>query len=184
MSRTTRTIRSRETSVTNAFVQSVLPDPKPNAQDERAVLEFFGQSADRRFCVYCGAHGGTWDHLYAFVKNKRPSGYINSAWNRVPACGDCNSSKGAKHWREFLQSSSKRSPQARGCLDLAERIAKLEEFERLGQLRAIDVEQLAPTAAWHSYWQKRDKIEEMLKEADAESRELRKLIQEAFDRSV
>jgi len=68
-------------------------------------------------------------------------------------------------------------------LDLADRIAKLEEFEKLGRLQTIDIERLAPAALWQSYWQKRDKIEEMLKEADMESRELRKLIQEAFDRS-
>ncbi|MDZ3830748.1 MAG: HNH endonuclease signature motif containing protein [Sphingopyxis sp.] len=180
----TRTIRSRETSVTNAFVQSILPDSRPDPEEERAVLAFFGQRTEQRLCVYCGAPGGTWDHLYAYVKDKRPSGYINSAWNRVPACSDCNSAKGSKHWRDFLRSGSKKSPRGRGCVDMEERIAKLEAFEGLGRLRALDIEALAPADIWESYWRKRDAIEAMLKEADLESRELRRRIQEALDRSV
>jgi hypothetical protein len=50
-------------------------------------------------CVYCGrAKAQTWDHLFALVKNNEPSGYGHMYGNLMPACKECNSTKGNKDW--------------------------------------------------------------------------------------
>ena len=53
-------------------------------------------------CVYCGEQATNLDHLFPFIKDKRPTGYFTEPANLVPCCGDCNQKKGAKPWYLFM----------------------------------------------------------------------------------
>ena len=53
-------------------------------------------------CVYCGEKATHLDHLFPLVIDKLPSGFCSEPTNLVPCCGNCNQSKGAKMWYEYM----------------------------------------------------------------------------------
>lgn len=56
-------------------------------------------------CVYCGMQpASTIDHIFPVVRNGLPTGYASCATNLVPACHTCNSSKGNRDWKTWMQS--------------------------------------------------------------------------------
>jgi hypothetical protein len=81
------TITSRTSSITNSFVQAIIPDIEPTQEEWVEALQVLGMTPDGITCVYCGAAATDWDHLRPLVRNKRPTGYINEIRNRVPSCG-------------------------------------------------------------------------------------------------
>src|ERR1700686_3805297 len=95
-------ITSRSSSITNSFVQAIVPTIDPSSEEIVEALRILGMSPESMACVYCGARTTDWDHLRPLVKNKRPTGYISEIRNLVPACGPCNQSKGASDWRTWI----------------------------------------------------------------------------------
>lgn len=72
-------------------------DPQLSHQEWKECVIFFGGE-----CAYCGGTPRkgqrlTRDHLEAISK-----GGATNQINIVPACGSCNSSKGADEWREWF----------------------------------------------------------------------------------
>lgn len=59
-------------------------------------------------CMYCGTgvafepFGSDGDHFNSAIVDKRPRGYSNDLFNRVPCCSKCNSSKSKKDPVEFM----------------------------------------------------------------------------------
>jgi len=92
-----QTMMSRKSSITNAFVNSLIPVVEPTVDEIEEALRILGMSADDVRCAYCGDVSTEWDHLRPLVVNRRPTGYISEIGNLVPACGKCNQSKGNKH---------------------------------------------------------------------------------------
>jgi hypothetical protein len=74
-----------------------------------------------------------------FVKDKRPTGYIDEIRNLVPSCGSCNQSKGGQDWKAWIQGTAVNSPASRGIKDVPQRIARLEAFEAWGNVQPIDL---------------------------------------------
>ena len=125
-----QTIVARKSSVTNAFVSSLLPTVVPSADEIEEALLILGMHAADVHCTYCGDPTSEWDHLRPLVLNRRPTGFISEIANLVPACGKCNQSKGNKYWRDWMLGTAPRSPKQRGVADVDERVARLETFER------------------------------------------------------
>ena len=120
-------ITGRSSSITNAFVNSIIPIMHPSENDIKDSLELLGMTVETIECIYCGSKYTEWDHLRPLVLNKKPTGYISEIQNLVPSCGKCNQSKGNKEWLLWINSSAKLSPKSKQVSDLKSRIEKLKK---------------------------------------------------------
>ena len=108
------TPRFRTTVITNSFTNGVMPQIGPSEEEIDFVLSIFQQSRGKELkCVYCDEPATEWDHFRPLISNKKPSGYMTDIYNLVPCCHLCNCSKGAKDWKTYLRSTSKKSARAR-----------------------------------------------------------------------
>jgi hypothetical protein len=94
----------------------------------------------------------------------------------VPACGKCNQSKGNKNWKEWMLSAAARSPNQRGISDLAERVVRLEAYERWRQPVCIDYVAMVGPARWSQYRVLLDTAVAHLSEAQKVALELQAII--------
>jgi len=106
-------ITGRSSSITNAFINSIIPVIPPTEEEVKEALSILGMSKERFECAYCGATASEWDHLRPLVMDKQPTGYISEIHNLVPSCGKCNQSKGNKDWRTWMLSDAKLSPKTK-----------------------------------------------------------------------
>jgi len=143
---------ARKSSITNAYVNSIIPIIKPTIEDIDAALGILQMDADNVRCVYCGDESSEWDHLRPLVLNRRPTGFISEIANLVPACGKCNQSKGNKPWRDWMRSDAKRSPTGRGLPDVEQRIALIEKYEQWQEPTHVDFAAIVGSDAWSEYW--------------------------------
>ena len=90
-------IWSRTSTIARSMASTLMPIVKP--EDNIS-------SWDDNKCVYCGGNANHLDHLYPLVENKYPSGYCTEPINLVPCCGNCNQSKGAKYWYDYMDITS------------------------------------------------------------------------------
>ncbi|WP_221137802.1 HNH endonuclease [Rhizobium lentis] len=157
-------ITQRVSSVTNSFVQAVIPWVPPSPTQQSEALKVLGMEHGI-VCAYCGGVASDWDHLRPLVRNKRPTGYISDYKNLVPACGRCNQSKGAKEWRSWIVGRAAGSPASRGTTDLNKRIAALDRFESWGDVAPLPLEQLAAPDLWSKHWENLRRLEEALQDA-------------------
>ncbi|CAN5229228.1 hypothetical protein BH10PLA2_BH10PLA2_15580 [soil metagenome] len=147
-----QTMVSRKSSITNAFVNSVIPVVKPTIEEIDQALQILGlDPADCR-CVYCGDKSTEWDHLRPLVIQRRPTGFVTEIANLVPACGKCNQSKGNKPWRDWMISKAKLSPTGRGLPNVAERLARLEAFEKWRPPTKLDFALVVGNEEWEFDW--------------------------------
>lgn len=147
-----QTMVSRKSSITNAFVNALVPSIPPTGDEIAECLAILGMEPDDVRCAYCGDSSTEWDHLRPLVLHRRPTGFVSEIANLVPACGKCNQSKGNKPWRDWMLSSAKRSPTGRMIRDVADRIAKLEAFEHWRTPTKVDIEAIVGHEAWEQYW--------------------------------
>src|SRR5262249_46649708 len=84
-----QTMVSRKSSITNAFVNAVIPVIPPTLEEVLQALTILGMEPTDVRCAYCGDKSSEWDHLRPLVLNKRPTGFITEIANLVPACGKC-----------------------------------------------------------------------------------------------
>lgn len=160
-------IPSRSSSITNAFVQSIIPFDPPSEADKAEVLAFFGQSSGEMTCVYCGSSANDWDHLLPLVRNKRPTGFFSGKGNVVPACGRCNQSKSGQDWEKWVRGASKNSPKSRGVKDLEQRVDRLARYVEAYPQSAENLEELVDPGLWAVYWSKLGEIHESLRAAQS-----------------
>lgn len=108
------TPKLRTTVIANSFTNGVMPQIEPSEEEIDFVLSIFQQSRGKELkCVYCDEPATEWDHFRPLISNKKPSGYMTDIYNLVPCCHLCNCSKGAKNWRDYLNSTSKKSARTR-----------------------------------------------------------------------
>ncbi len=117
-------IMARTSSVTNSFVNGIIPVVHPTDAEIEKALEILGMTPKDVRCSYCDDPYTEWDHLRPLVKNRRPTGYITEIRNLVPACGKCNQSKGNTDWRDWITGPAKLSPLTRAVPGLEDRIAR------------------------------------------------------------
>jgi len=147
-----QTMVSRKSSITNAFVNSVIPVFPPTQDEIRSALSILGMDASDLRCAYCGEKASEWDHLRPLVVKRRPTGFVSEIANLVPSCGKCNQSKGNKDWRSWISSKARLSPATRGVADLQQRIDRLDQYERWRQPRVMDFEGILGREVWAEYW--------------------------------
>ncbi|MER9841830.1 protein kinase [Mesorhizobium australicum] len=108
--------------------------------------------------------------------------HFHTTSNLVPSCGPCNPSKGAADWKRWMLSQAKGSPTRKGTSDIAERIGRLEAFEReAGAAEPMSIERLRETVGaelWDQYWQRLDDIKQMMTEAQAASVQIERRLAE------
>jgi hypothetical protein len=95
----------RKTTINHAFASAIALNDEYNDRLVSEALEALGQdpSADL-VCAYCGENlAETWDHVFGLVKGQRYSGFGHTIGNMLPCCKPCNSSKGSKTWRQFVE---------------------------------------------------------------------------------
>src|SRR5438067_8519498 len=110
-----QTMVSRKSSITNAFVNAIIPVVPPTTADIQEALRILSMDPADVRCAYCGDRASEWDHLRPLVKGRRPTGFISEIGNLVPSCGKCNRSKRNEDWERWMRSeTAKLSPRTRG----------------------------------------------------------------------
>jgi 5-methylcytosine-specific restriction endonuclease McrA len=173
-------ITSRTSSITNSFVQAIIPTVEFSADEQREALAHLAMTPDDLHCAYCGAATTDWDHLRPLVKKKRPTGYISEIRNLVPSCGPCNQSKGASDWRAWMTGKARGSPTTRNVAGIQERMACLTHFEAWGNVRPIAFEGMIPKPAWDAYWAQLDVVLDSMRVAQQKAASLREEIMTAI----
>lgn len=173
-------ITGRSSSITNSFVNGIIPVVRPTAEQIEQALAILGM--DEVVCAYCGDRATEWDHLRPLVSEQRPTGYISEIHNLVPACGKCNQSKGNKPWRDWMLGTAPRSPASRGVPGLEEKVSRLEAYERWGCASRVDMAEVAGAELWAAHWENHSAILELMRQAEVTARAIRQRIAEASAR--
>ena len=126
------TLVSRKSSITNAFVNTLIPQITPALDEIEEALAILGMDASDVQCAYCGDKMTEWDHLRPLVVEQRPTGYISEIANLVPACNKCNQSKGNTGWRKWMLSKKARHSPTKARQDRRRR-----PHESLGEVRTL-----------------------------------------------
>ncbi|HEX8341549.1 MAG TPA: HNH endonuclease [Tepidisphaeraceae bacterium] len=174
-----QSMRSRKTSITNAFVSTIIPVMRPTPEEIGEALAVLGMNAESINCAYCGDKCNAWDHLRPLVVNRRPTGFISEITNLVPACQPCNSSKTNSHWKDWMLRTTGNSPSQRGVADMHFRVQRLEAFERWRSPTKIDFEAILGTVAYEAYWVELDRIIAELEKSQQMADTLRETISTA-----
>lgn len=169
-------ITARTSTITNSFVQSLIPEVPPDDAEVDEALEILAMSPDDPRCAYCGDPMTEWDHFRPLVRNKMPTGYISEIGNLVPACGKCNQSKGSRDWREWITSSAPLSPKTRSISDLSDRIDRLGVYESWRPPEPILFERVVGAELWADYWARRESLVEQMRSCQQLAEELRERI--------
>ena len=103
----TMTVTGRSSSLTNAFINGIIPVIQPTEAEELEALRILGIDPVDIRCAYCGDKSTEWDHLRPIITNQEPTGYITEIANLVPSCGKCNQSKGKSSWRAWITSTAR-----------------------------------------------------------------------------
>jgi 5-methylcytosine-specific restriction endonuclease McrA len=81
-------------------------------------------------CEYCGVRrASTTDHFRPLIVNCQPTKYCNDVWNRIPACKECNCSKGNLICEQWLQSDCPGNPCAKDRRRMAAAVEKFRRYD-------------------------------------------------------
>lgn len=166
-------ITGRTSSVTNSFVNGIIPIIMPTKEEITEVLGILGMNEQTIRCVYCGDRHTEWDHFRPIVQKKKPTGYISEIHNLVPTCGKCNQSKGNYYWKDWILGDARLSPKARNVEGLSIYIANLEKYEAWSCPTVMDFEEIVGKDMWRKHWDNCEKIHEMMRESQKLSDEIK-----------
>ncbi|NQZ91078.1 MAG: HNH endonuclease [Moritella sp.] len=169
-------ITDRSSTITNSFINSIIPVIEPTNEEVKHALEILGMDQDSFQCSYCGIVATEWDHLRPLVMNKKPTGYVSEIHNLVPACGKCNQSKGNKDWRVWMMSDAPLSPKTKGISDIKERMERLDLYERSEAPTKVDFESLVGKDKWEQHWKNWEIVQETMREAQVLATEINKTV--------
>lgn len=172
-------VMGRSSSITNAFINAIIPVVPPIETDELEALRILGMTPDNIRCAYCGDQETEWDHLRPIISNQEPTGYITELANLVPSCGKCNQSKGKSHWRSWTEGTAPRSPMTRGILDLKDRIARLAAYEAWRQPTKIDFAAVVGPEMWQRHRTNWRDVLGLLKKSQELASEIRGIVAKA-----
>jgi len=169
-------VTGRSSSITNAFINAIIPVIEPTEEEELQALQILKIDPNDIRCAYCGDKASEWDHLRPIISNQEPTGYITEIANLVPSCGKCNQSKGKSYWRTWMEGNAKLSPKSRGISDLAERVARLQEYEGWREPRKIDFAALVGPEMWQRHRQNWRDVLDLLKKSQVLASEIRTIV--------
>lgn len=170
------TVTGRSSSITNAFINAIIPIIEPTEVEELRALKVLGiDPADIR-CAYCGDRATEWDHLNPIINNQEPTGYITEIANLVPSCGKCNQSKGKSNWRTWIMSKARLSPKTRGVTDLEARVQRLEKYEKMWQPEQINFAAVVGPEMWERHRQNWREVLALLRNSQELASEIRTIV--------
>ncbi len=170
-------ITGRSSSITNSFINSIIPIIVPTNEQVKEALDLLGMGHDSFQCAYCGSAASEWDHLRPLVLK---TGYISEIHNLVPACGKCNQSKGNKPWHAWITSTAKLSPKSRGVPDLIQRIEKLRKYEAWKEPTKVDFEFVVGKEKWEQHWENWELVQSTMRHAQTLATEINQTIAKAY----
>jgi 5-methylcytosine-specific restriction endonuclease McrA len=95
----------RQLAESGAHRHGVKFDSEDDAYLRQKLLNLDGR------CEYCERRRAvTVDHFMPLVRDRKPTRFCNDAWNSIPCCRECNSSKGGKTYDEWFESKSAFNP--------------------------------------------------------------------------
>ena len=174
-------ITGRTSSITNAFVNSIIPVIQPTGSEVEKVLNILGMEDGKICCSYCGGESTEWDHFRPLVINKEFTGYISEIANLVPACGKCNQSKGNKNWDEWIVSGAPRSPKSKNVPNLDDKIRRLKNFERWREPTKLDFKQIVGEKDLEIHQRNLDAITKSMRDAQEHAELLSKKIEKSLE---
>lgn len=177
---TSMKITGRSSSITNAFINSIIPTVLPTNEQVKEALEILGMDHDKFECSYCGSTASEWDHLRPLVINKLPTGYISEIHNLVPACGKCNQSKGNKPWASWIISDAKLSPKSRGVIDLKQRIERLSIYEQWQDPTVVNFEAIVGKDKWEQHWENWETVQDTMRKAQILATDINQLVAKSY----
>lgn len=166
-------IIGRTSSITNAFVNGIIPVIEPTDGEIDDALRTLGMDRESICCAYCGDTYTEWDHFRPLIVDKGPTGYISEIHNLVPACGKCNQSKGNKSWKKWMYSDATLSPKTKGIKDIDYRCRKLEEYEEKYEPIRLDFEDIVGSELWRTHWENHKKLLDLMKTCQEKSDEIK-----------
>lgn len=173
-------ISGRSSSITNAFINSIIPVVQPTKDDVKEALNILGMENDTFECAYCGDKATEWDHLRPLVLNQKPTGYISEIQNLIPACGKCNQSKGNKSWSQWINSDAPKSPKSRRIEKLQQRINRIEKYESWRTPSIIDFEAIVGTERWSKHWNNWETVLKTMNNSQVLANEIRDIVAENY----
>jgi NAD-dependent SIR2 family protein deacetylase len=176
-------ITGRTSSITNAFVNGIIPCIVPTEEEISMVLEILGM-ADAIRCTYCGDNYSEWDHFRPLIHKKRPTGFISEIQNLVPACGKCNQSKGNSYWKEWIISEAKLSPKTRNIQNLDVIIYHLEKYEAWSKPTRVDFQEMVGKEIWEKHWENCENLHRMMHESQKLSDKIKITIAKGVGQSI
>ena len=188
-------ITSMKSSITNAFVNSIIPAFRPTSDEIKEALKILGideiEQASENWeigsipCSYCGDPATEWDHLRPLVSEKESTGYISEIQNLVPSCGKCNQSKGNTEWKTWMRGAANGSPTSRGVKDLEKRIERIRKYSNWKKPREVNLDDLVEKGLVKKelsdrHRQNQDQLFEMMKKAQETASEIYNIIREHY----
>lgn len=179
-------ITGRTSSITNAFVNGIIPKIKPTADEIEEALNILQMSKDDVKCAYCGNDANQWDHFEPIVDKQRPRGYITEIYNLIPCCSTCNSSKSGSNWFTWITGTSKKSPKGRGISDIDSKINIIKQYEDWCDTmrKVIDIKKIVGSKDWDIHWKNHDQIIELMKKMQKHSDKLKNKISNSMDKDL
>ena len=159
------TIMGRSSSITNSFVNGIIPCKYPTQAEIKEALDVLNMKESDVRCAYCGAPATEWDHFHPLIVDKQATGYISEIHNLVPACGKCNQSKGNSEWETWMRSNAKLSPASRGIPDLEQRIQRLKDYENKFKPSKYDFASIVGQPSWDKYMSMLEGIFDVMRDA-------------------
>ena len=169
-------ITGRTSSITNAFVNGIVPVIEPDDKEIDEVLKTLGMTRDTICCAYCGDAHTEWDHFRPLIVDKKPTGYVSEIHNLVPVCGKCNQSKGNKNWKEWIYSDASLSPKSRKIADLKNRVKRLDDYEKKFKPIKCDFEEIVGKELWDRHWSNHVKLINLMKLCQKTSDEIKEIV--------
>jgi len=173
------TVTGRSSSITNAFINAIIPVVEPTEEEELEALAILEMDPMDIRCAYCGDKSTEWDHLRPIISNQEPTGYITEIANLVPSCGKCNQSKGKSDWRSWIQGPARLSPSTRGVSDVSLRVNRLGNYERWKQPCKVDFAAIVGPEMWARHRQNWRTVLDHLKESQLLATEIRSIVAKA-----
>lgn len=174
-------ITGRTSSITNSFVNGIIPVIEPTEEEIKEALSILGMNESTICCAYCGDSFTEWDHLRPLVVNKTATGYVSEIHNLVPSCGKCNQSKGNQNWHTWMFSNAKLSPATRNIPDIIKRSERLQKYENWSTPLKVDIESIVGKYQWQQHWDNCEKIKNLMYESQVLSDEIKETLQNALN---